>query len=137
MPVPPPRYRIIERDRRLVVVDNWADGGPRPIAGAPPEPAMFGQSSRMAFDGRTRFTTHRLFDARAPRTVILDPGSAAMIGRIKGVLAIAGVVAIVLLVMAPYLLLPLILLGTGKVRRALRKGTTAWIDRVASPAPSP
>jgi len=43
---PPSRYRVVERDRRLVVVDTWAKGAPpgdiratpRPIAGGKPMP---------------------------------------------------------------------------------------------------
>lgn len=34
--VPPPRYRIVERDRRLIVIDNWArDKSPPPSVPTP------------------------------------------------------------------------------------------------------
>ncbi|WEJ98927.1 MAG: hypothetical protein P0Y59_18565 [Candidatus Sphingomonas phytovorans] len=49
--VPPPRYRIVERDRRLIVIDNWAgDKTPpssfpqvRPTASLPPTPSPSGR----------------------------------------------------------------------------------------------
>jgi hypothetical protein len=33
---PPPRYRIVERGRRLVVIDSWNKGGPTNDAGSAP-----------------------------------------------------------------------------------------------------
>jgi len=37
--VPPPRYRIVERDRRLIVIDNWAgDKTPPPSVPTPNTP---------------------------------------------------------------------------------------------------
>lgn len=131
---PPSRYSIYERDRRLVVVDNWASDGmdvSPPTAGAPSAPLPVGLD-RTAFDGRATLTTHALFDAKGPRVVTIDPGSAAMINAVK----VAAIVCLALMVfvafIAPYLLLlPLVLFAQPRVRRGLRTAITAWLDRAS------
>ena len=37
---PPPRYRVVERGRRLVVIDTWDKGAPASDAGAAPRPGV-------------------------------------------------------------------------------------------------
>lgn len=135
---PPPRYRIYERNRRLVVIDNWAQGSgpvrsPVTFAESPPtKPTPVGKLDRIAFDGRTSFTTHPLFDAKGPRTIILDPGSASAIGGIKVGLTVATFALLVIAFIAPYLLIVLFVLIDRRVREQIRAGATAWLDRVAS-----
>ncbi|OYY90388.1 MAG: hypothetical protein B7Y45_07110 [Sphingomonas sp. 28-66-16] len=130
---PPSRYRVIERDRRLVVIDDWAEGGADKRLSAPS--AMdaasrpVGKAKRIAFDGRSRFTTHRLFDAKAPRTIVLDPGSAATIERLKLVAGVVVAILVFLAVTAPYLLLPLVLLLQRRPRARIRSAITGWLDR--------
>ena len=130
---PSSRYRIFERDRRLVVVDNWAEGRPerqmatsRSPVGRDVKP---GKLTQIAFDSRTALTTRRLYDAKGPRTVILDPASAATIDGIKMALIVAVAVLTFVAVAAPYLLLPLLVLTQRKVRERVRATATAWIDR--------
>lgn len=135
---PPPRYRIYERNRRLVVIDQWAQRSgpvrsPVTFAGSPPtKPTPVGKLYRIAFDGRTSFTTHPLFDAKGPRTIILDPGSASTIVGVKVSLTVATFALVVIAFNAPYLLVVPFVLIDRRVREQIRLGATAWLDRVAS-----
>ncbi len=134
---PPPRYRIYERNRRLVVIDQWAQGSgrvrsPVTFAGSPPtNPAPVGKLDRIAFDGRTSFTTHSFFDAKGPRTIILDPGSASTIVGVKVGVTVATFALVVIAFIAPFLLVVLFVLIDRRVREQIRSGATAWLDRVA------
>lgn len=99
---------------------------------SPAPPAPVGKLDRIAFDGRTSFTTHPLFDAKGPRTIILDPAGGSIIKAIKLAL-VAGVVGICALVyVAPLLLLVLVILFQRKSRNQFRSAATAWLDRVAN-----
>ena len=136
-PPPPPRYRIYERDRRLVVVDNWADGQPdrQMMMPVPVErtKTASGKLERIAFVGRTAFTTHRLYDAKGPRTLILDPGSVTTVNGIKLALACAAAIILTLAVVSPFLLLPLLFLTNRKLRDEVRRASTAWLDKFGRP----
>ncbi len=140
---PPPRYRIYERKRRLVVIDQWTQGsgpirstvtfaGSAPAKPTPTKPKPVGKLDRIAFDGRTSFATHPLFDAKGPRTMILDPGTASTISGIKFVLTIAVIAIVVIGFLTPFLLIPLLVLSQRKIRDRIRTAATAWLDRVAS-----
>ncbi len=91
-----------------------------------------GKLQRVAFDGRTAFTTHRLFDAKGPRTIVIDPGSASMIGGVKVALVVAVAVLAGLMIVSPYLMLPLVLVLQRRVRTRIRAITTAWLDRAGN-----
>lgn len=41
---PPPRYRVVERDRRLVVIDTWNKGAPTSDPGPAPRPGVAGKA---------------------------------------------------------------------------------------------
>ncbi|OYY71903.1 MAG: hypothetical protein B7Y47_05420 [Sphingomonas sp. 28-63-12] len=120
-----------------MVVDHWATG--RPAQASPTTAAanpgrrkvVPGKLDRIAFDGRTQFTTHRLFDAKGPRTITLDPGSASVIGGVKVALAITAAAIVFVAVTAPYLLLLLVVLLQPKLRQPIRRAITAWLDRAA------
>lgn len=124
---PSPRYHIYERHRRLVVVDKWA------------APTMDGTVStrkprnlrRIAYDGRTAFTTHALFDSKGPRTIVLDPGSAQTVKVVKVTLVIGAAVFVLMANVSVYFLLPLIILLQRRLRQQIRAGATAWLDRAA------
>lgn len=86
----------------------------------------------VAFDGRTAFTTHALFDDKGPRTVILDPASAATINGIRMALVVAAATIVFVAVVSPYLLVvPLVVLVQPKLRAGIRRTITAWLDRAA------
>lgn len=135
---PPPRYRIYERNRRLVVIDQWAQGSgpvrsPVTFAGSPPtNPTPVGKLDLIAFDGRTSFTTHPLFDAKGPRTIILDPGRASMIKVMKLALVVGAIGIVALVYFAPFLLMALVVLFQRKTRDQCRSAATAWLDRIAN-----
>lgn len=137
--MPPSRYRIVERNRRLVVIDNWATAQRPLIAQSPvtrPDrqisaPAPPAKLQKIAFDGRTSFTTHRLFDARGPRTIILDPGSASAINGVKIGGAVTAFALVILAFVSPVLLLPLVILLQRRVREQIRTAITGWLDRAA------
>ncbi len=72
---PPPRYRVEEQGRRLVVIDTLA-GAPAvrstPVASAPPA-KLPGAPKRADFGGRSTLVTHPIYDDRAPRTLLPTP----------------------------------------------------------------
>ena len=86
---PPPRYRVVERGRRLEVIDTRGGGSPSDSRRdkAPrnqllnPDDGMAKLFRTVALalslgarddDGRPLFTTADWFDAKGPRTVVLD-----------------------------------------------------------------
>jgi len=128
--MPPTRFRVVERGRRLEVIDT-ASGQPlggRPRSGRATSsldatgadaPLMLDQvvgratvpRTRSApkngalpratrFDGTVSFTTRAFYDDRAPRTVTLDPARAKIVRA-------AAIAALVLLIVTPALLLML------------------------------
>ena len=128
---PPPRYRVVERGRRLEVIDTR-----RPGMAAPPAdprrrvPIPVALPRRTAFDGSAQVVTTALYDDKAPRTIALDPASAtivrwAWIGAV--VLAGAYVVSVVF---APWLLVAVPLLVDKRVRQPVRGAITRWLDKV-------
>jgi len=108
--VPPPRYRIVERDRRLIVIDNWARDKTRPppilptTSGRDLLPAKAGDSAnrivragedggtllrRLALtacggaedaEGRPIFTSASWFDTRAKREFSLGKSGVERLG---------------------------------------------------------
>jgi len=84
--VPPSRYRVVERGRRLEVIDTRTEG-----AGQTRREVLRGLPNKTRFDGTREWTTQRWYDANGPRRVRLEPVGVQMLG--YGV--IAAVVAIV------------------------------------------
>ena len=126
--VPPPRYRVVERNRRLDVIDTRAGQARTSDASAPRRerrPAI----AKVSFDGTADLMTQRFYDDKAPRSIRLDPGRAATVGRIKVgalVLALAFVVAVVTM---PWLLAIPFALFSEQVRKPIRRRVTAWLDQ--------
>jgi hypothetical protein len=134
--IPPSRWRVVERNRRLEVIDTHTGerlAPPRPAEPLPPRssdrPSM-PLLRQTRFDGGGELTTHRLFDERAPRTIALDAGSAATVSRIQIGLPIVAMVALAAVALWPWLLALLVLPFRGEVRRPFRRRITAWLDRV-------
>ena len=138
-PAPPSRYRVVERGRRLEVIDTRA-GVPavqRPANAEPaaPRPAT-GLSRhwphRTRFDGTAEVMTHRLYDAKAPRTIALDPVLAGRFEWMKWATLVAvivfaaGVAAFPWLFAAPVMIH---LLGAGTQGR---KWATRRIDAIVA-----
>ncbi len=146
--IPPSRWKVVERGRRLVVIDmaTGQEASRMPgAAGLPGDlergalakpPARFGGVEKLRFDGGGTLTTHPLYDRRAPRTIRLDAASAMTLGRVRMgaalVAAAFGIVAVVqplVLVAIPFILLQ------PKLRADVRQRITLWLDaRAADPA---
>lgn len=154
---PPSRYRVIERGRRLEVIDTRADASPD---GAPPPlvrrgardrvSAAEGALSRLAesdaktggliertgFDGRAVFATRRWFDDKAPRRLALDPEAVRRLETVRSVATGAAVLLVIAIVFQPAFALLLALPASPRLRARLRARATAWLDRF-SPADQP
>ncbi|MES2055600.1 MAG: hypothetical protein V4564_06675 [Pseudomonadota bacterium] len=137
--VPASRYRVIEKDRRLFVIDTWAESGrPVPPTQSPMArtsmtplvgPAKLSLPRQTRFDGSAEITTHPFFDDRAPRTIKLDPGRMQTLGRVKlGLFAASFVFALVVITNPWFLVAPLVLLNPA-LRKGGRRLLTAWLDR--------
>ena len=126
MDMPPTRFRVVERGRRLEVIDTatgrTVGGEPRATPAAPvgsgrrdDPPLLLGRTvggrtptarkpgglpHATRFDGTVSFTTRAFYDDRAPRTVMLDPARATT-------LRWAGFALLLLLIVTPALLLSL------------------------------
>lgn len=125
---PPPRYRVVERNRRLVVIDSLGDTPVSRPASRIPLPLRL---DRTRFDGSAKLTTHALYDARGPRTLSLDADRAALVGRVRVAAVAAAIITVLVVLAAPGLfLIPVFGLSSGKVRERLRGAITGWLDRM-------
>ncbi len=136
---PPSRYHIVERGRRLVVIDRWH--GSKPGSTALPGTAANNLASldtprpgtlrRTSFDGRAEFVTHPFYDRKGPRTLKLDASTAASIRRVQMGLAAAAAVLAILVFWTPWLIVPaVVLLTSSRTRAGMRNGMTALVDRL-------
>ncbi|WP_097062800.1 hypothetical protein [Sphingomonas guangdongensis] len=127
---PPSRYRVVERDRRLVVIDTRtgqpASGEAAPL---PAKRALPSLPDRTSFDGRATLVTHPLYDDKGPRELVLDPAASTMLGRAGLVLAVAAIATVIAAVAFPPLLILVVLLLNPQPRRRLRAAITRWLDR--------
>ena len=117
---------MVERDRRLVVVDTRL--GDAPAASGGRGPSLLPR--QIQFNGSAELTTRAFYDERAPRTIRLDPGSATVVRWLKPAAGVGIGLAALLAMANPWLLAPLLALADGRVRARLRRATTTWLDRV-------
>ncbi|WP_312488260.1 hypothetical protein [Sphingomonas sp.] len=144
--MPPTRFRVVERGRRLEVIDTQAPkssapAAPKPLdlAGLPTAGVDRAQTgdrawlpTKIRFDGGSVWTTQRLYDAKGPRTLTLNAGTVGQMRMAAGVL-IAGFIGwLILASFVPVELSLPLLLASGKTRATLRNGVTEWIDRLQS-----
>ena len=105
-----------------------------PIGSAAPTVASW-RPRQTDFSGTAELVTRRFYDDKGPRTIRLNPGSAATLGRVKFVALFAALALVVVAVAWTWMLLPLaIILANAKVRAPLRAAITTWLDRVAREA---
>ena len=133
---PPQRYRIVERDRRLQVVDTWAQSGPAPVfpsQPAGPPPGM----KRLNFGGSAELTTQPLYDLKAPRTLMLDPGAAAIVSRVKLTLVALVFIFVLVAIWQPALLALLALAFQPKLWKGLKARSSDWLDQFEQKAGRP
>jgi len=136
---PPGRYKVVERGRRLVVIDTQT-GRPatreaRPAHAAPPpaSPASVIERGTPApvddRSGNAVLTTSRLYDLKGPRRIVIGEAVSNRLSRAIGGWAIAAIVFTILSIFFPLLLLlPVVLLFQPKVRAAFRNWATARLD---------
>ncbi|WP_447727923.1 hypothetical protein [Sphingomonas koreensis] len=136
---PPSRYKVVERERRLVVIDTRtgqpATRAPAPAASAMPHPSTVPvehTAPRSVDDrsGATILRTSRLYDHKGPREIVMTQAFSDRLSRaIGGWLFAFFVFAVVATLVFPWLwLLPLAPLFQPKARAALRNWTTARLD---------
>lgn len=156
MDMPPSRYRVEERGRRLVVVDR-ATGrevshpkSPLPLSGgvgggdgshkrqglrsAPPTSGRGAQAWRFGFPQRRAtpesFVTRSWFDKKAPRAIKLNYRTNARLAALR----FGGAILIALLVTGSFLFWPWFpvtlaaVLTPTKTRERLREASTRWLD---------
>lgn len=144
---PPPRYRIFERDGRLVTIDTWAEDTPAaprdrrlgPIApgdaiGAPLVAALFRVRDAQ---GRRLLTTSPNWDRKGPRVIALSPKGERRIAAL-GLLSI-GVTLVLLLVTLIDLdwLMPVIVVAAvlaGAISSSRTSWVTRWLDTLGEEA---
>ena len=144
--VPPSRYKVVERDRRLVVIDTLtgkpasAPGPIPPAAGRdhpapPPVERPVTEAEPRGIDDRSGaqiLTTSPLYDLKAPRRIVMGDRFNERIGAAIGGWLIGLFVAFVIaFLFFPWLLIvPVALLLQPKVRAAIRIWITARLDDV-------
>ena len=120
---PPSRYRVVERGRRLEVIDTLSGE-------TTPAPSR----SADALGPGSAITTHRWFDDKAPRRLALDPAAAEWLGRARQASVVGAVITLGLVALWPALLLPIgvsvAALIDRRVRTRLRAAITARLDRL-------
>lgn len=144
--VPPSRYKVVERDRRLVVIDTLtgkpasAPGPIPPAAGRdhpapPPVERTVTEAEPRGIDDRSGaqiLTTSPLYDLKAPRRIVVgDRFNEKIGGAIGGWLIAAFVAFSIAFLFFPWLIvLPFVLALQPKLRAGIRKWITARLDEV-------
>ena len=129
MQPPPTRYRVVEKGRRLVVIDTQT-GAPVREHRDPASPARPVRQSPAGVDDGSVFTTRRWFDDKAPRTVRLNPAARKQVenGRFAIAIVVAVCVALGFLLWPFFPFLLIVLLVQPKLRQQARVAATKWID---------
>ncbi|MHA6718456.1 hypothetical protein ACX40Y_03295 [Sphingomonas sp. RS6] len=147
--MPPSRYRVEERGRRLIVIDRAsgrevsgrdpvppaAPGEGGPLRREPPAEVLarrwrLGPPRRSATPDH--FVTRGWFDDKAPRAIRLNRRNHAQFDlfRIGGAIVIAITVALSFLFWPLFLILMIGLLAPQNARSQLRSAFTRWLDQL-------
>ncbi|WP_343519621.1 hypothetical protein [Sphingomonas sp.] len=136
---PPSRYKVVERGRRLVVIDTRT-GQPavrepvvhRPAPGSAPAARPIEATAQSNVDDRSGnavLVTSRLYDLKGPRRIVIGEAASSRMSRGIGGVAIGLVAFAILAVFFPLILfLPFVLAFQPKVRAGFRRWTTARLD---------
>jgi len=115
--VPPSRYRVVERGRRLEVIDTRVEG-----AGQTRREVLRGLPNKTRFDGTREWTTRGWYDANGPRRVRLGPVGVQMLGY--------GVIAAVVVIVAAVVLAGLgVLVGLAVLGGGAAQHGRPWLTR--------
>ncbi|WP_066660265.1 MULTISPECIES: hypothetical protein [unclassified Sphingomonas] len=142
--IPPSRYKVVERDRRLVVIDTLTGkptSTPGPVAPAtrpeqrsPAERPVTEDEPRQIDDrsGAQILTTSPLYDLKAPRRIVMGDRFNEKIGAAIGgwLIALFFAFTIAFLIFPWLIVVPFVLALQPKIRAALRQWITARLDEV-------
>lgn len=145
--VPPSRYKVVERDRRLVVIDTLTGkpaSAPCPVPPAtryehsvpPSAERPVAEAEPRRIDDRSGaqiLTTSRLYDLKAPRRIVMGDRFNEKFGKAIGgwLVGLFFAVAIAFLFFPWLIVLPFILALQPRLRAAIRQWITARLDEVA------
>lgn len=136
---PPGRYKVVERGRRLVVIDTRTGQPATREAKQPASPAPSTHMSKAIEkvtasrvddrSGNAVLTTSRLYDLKGPRRIVISETAANRMNRSIGGIVIVLIAFAILAVFFPLLLLlPVALMFQPKARAAFRTWMTARLD---------
>lgn len=139
---PPGRYKVVERGRRLVVIDmrtgrSAARESPAGEATPPTLPVDTAAPGGIAGrGGHAVLTTSRIYDLKGPRRIAMTPAFNARFGRVAG----GGLISLVIVGTVVTMLFPVLWLFAAlallqpKLRGGLRRWITACLDRAVAGA---
>jgi hypothetical protein len=142
MDAPGTRYKVVERGRRLEVIDTWNGDAPvqkyRDPTAPSPRSSDAGaavksmRSARLDQQGRTILNTAAWYDAKGPRTLTLSEQGEANWRALRIFAVVAAIVGVALayLFWPFFLVVPFILLN-GETRKSLRGGATKFLDALS------
>ncbi|MEG3181540.1 hypothetical protein [Sphingomonas sp. LT1P40] len=140
--IPPSRYKVVERGRRLVVIDTHtgqpATRGHVPTAPRPePSDRPIESVAPSRVDDRSGsniLTTARFYDLKGPREIVMTEEFSNRLGRaIGGWLIALFVFGTFATIFFPWLwIVPVFILLQPKARAATRQWITARLDQAAS-----
>jgi hypothetical protein len=127
MQPPPSRYKVVERGRRLEVIDTRT-GKPASSSVRVPERERSGQAGAGIDSGA--FVTKRWYDDKAPRRIRLNFVNRQRLLSLRWGIAIAVAILVVLsFLFWPLAILLVVALAAGpKLRAQLRTASTRWLD---------
>ena len=144
--VPPSRYKVVERDRRLVVIDTLtgkAASAPGPVPPSarrghpapPPVDRPVAEAEPRRIDDRSGaqiLTTSPLYDLKAPRQIVMGDRFNEKIGKAIGgwLVGLFFAVSIAFLFYPWLIVVPFVLILQPKLRAAIRQWITARLDEV-------
>ena len=139
--VPPSRYKVVERDRRLVVIDTLTGqpaSAPGPIAPPdlqPPPDRPITETEPRRIDDRSGaqvLTTSPLYDLKAPRRIVMGDRFNDRIGKAIGgwLIGLFFAFSIAFLFFPWLIVVPFVLALQPKLRAAIRQWITARLDDV-------
>lgn len=139
--VPPSRYKVVERDRRLVVIDTLTGkpaSAPGPIAPPDRQPTPdrpITETEPRRIDDRSGaqvLTTSALYDLKAPRRIVMGERFNDKIGKAIGgwVIGLFFAFSIAFLFFPWLIVVPFVLALQPKLRAAIRQWITARLDDV-------
>lgn len=148
---PPTRYKVVERGRRLEVIDTLtgepvsrspaplplagARGGevgpgPRDLSAPPSAPSASGGRGGSAGIDSNSFVTRRWYDDKAPRTIRMNYSNRARLTNLRYGIAVAAALLVVLAFLFwPFALILVVAVTLNpKIRTQIRGSITSWID---------